>query len=246
MENLRLLIGVPPILLVLFPLWLLPVFIARKRGHASSTADAAVTVLAGWIPIVWIFMLLRSVFGPVGQDKYLDGPSPTVEPSQSPPATPVAAILPSAHLATEASPPEPASSSPAPPRPQDKSAVSTVETMPRAAASGRAHRMAEAFDLLEAALSSREPVDLIVRGWSLDQMDAVAGAARYVLTEQMGKMPGRGMTYPHRLRCVEIVTVCQDRTNELTGGEHGPAFRWRFRLRLLREIKDRADLWYPT
>ena len=86
MENLLILIGVPPILLVLlFPLWLLPVFIARKRGHASSTAVAVVTVLAGWIPIVWIFMLLWSVFGGLGQDKYLDGLSPTVEPSQSPP-----------------------------------------------------------------------------------------------------------------------------------------------------------------
>lgn len=60
-ENTMIIAGVILIVIILITIWLIPIFCSRKNENA--TAILWINLFLGWIPIIWLVLLLAALLG---------------------------------------------------------------------------------------------------------------------------------------------------------------------------------------
>ena len=60
-ENTMIIAGVILIVIILITIWLIPIFCSRKNENA--TAILWINLFLGWIPIVWLVLVLAQLLG---------------------------------------------------------------------------------------------------------------------------------------------------------------------------------------
>lgn len=60
-ENAMIIAGVILIVIILITIWLIPIFCSRKNENA--TAILWINLFLGWIPIIWLVLLLAALLG---------------------------------------------------------------------------------------------------------------------------------------------------------------------------------------
>lgn len=60
-ENTMIIAGVILIVIILITIWLIPIFCSRKNENA--TAILWINLFLGWIPVIWLVLLLAALLG---------------------------------------------------------------------------------------------------------------------------------------------------------------------------------------
>lgn len=61
LENTMIIAGILLIVIIFITIWLIPIFCSRKNENA--TAILLINLFLGWIPIIWIVLLLAALLG---------------------------------------------------------------------------------------------------------------------------------------------------------------------------------------
>ena len=61
LENTITIAGVILIVIIVITIWLIPIFCSRKNENA--TAILWIDLFLGWIPVIWIVLLLAALLG---------------------------------------------------------------------------------------------------------------------------------------------------------------------------------------
>lgn len=61
LENTMMIAGVILIVIIFITIWLIPIFCSRKNENA--TAILWINLFLGWIPVIWIVLLLAALLG---------------------------------------------------------------------------------------------------------------------------------------------------------------------------------------
>lgn len=60
-ENTMIIAGIILIVIIFITIWLIPIFCSRKNENATSILW--INIFLGWIPVVWIVLLLAALLG---------------------------------------------------------------------------------------------------------------------------------------------------------------------------------------
>lgn len=60
-ENAMIIAGIILVVIIFIIIWLIPIFCSRKNENA--TAILWINLFLGWIPVVWIVLLLAALIG---------------------------------------------------------------------------------------------------------------------------------------------------------------------------------------
>lgn len=61
LENTMVIAGIVLVVIIFITIWLIPLFCSRKNENA--TAILWINLFLGWIPIIWIVLLLAALLG---------------------------------------------------------------------------------------------------------------------------------------------------------------------------------------
>jgi hypothetical protein len=79
--------------------------------------------------------------------------------------------------------------------------------------------------------------------WTEDQAQAAYLESYTIVYQQMADPTGSGIKFKTAMEHIERATAAANRVNELRAGEHGPAFRRRFRGQFVTQVKAEVDKW---